>query len=155
MTVALLALPRVLEALRLILLGDAILTGQLATAPAALGGGPAIYTDGVVPAGATPPYLTLGPFTERSESTLGGARRWGSVLTTQIKLVTTSPDIGASLATIDRIVALLHDVPLTVRDYSHGSCALQVLVDAFDEKVAGIVWRHYPTLWEVHVGQPT
>jgi len=152
---ALLAIPRVLTALRTILLNDAQLVARLATAPASVGGGPAIYTEGAVPADAVTDYLTIGSFTERDESTMGRGRKWGSALTAQIKLVTRKPDVGANLMTVDRVIALLHGVPLTVADYSHGSCALEVVVDAYDEKYAGIVYRHYPTLWNIRVGQPT
>jgi hypothetical protein len=152
---ALLAQPRVLKALRGLLLGDATLTARLSTVPANLGGGPAIYTESYVPPTATTDYLTIGPFTERSESGMGGGAKWGSALTTQIKLVSMHPDIGHCLGTLDRLMALLHGVPLTVDDYSHGWCLLSLVVDAYSEKLAGGVYWHYPTLWEIHVGQPT
>jgi hypothetical protein len=72
-----------------------------------------------------------------------------------VKLVTQSLDVGTSLTTIDHLVALLHGVQLTVMDYSHASCALEVIVDAYAEKYAGVVLLHYPTVWTIHVGQPT
>ena len=119
---ALLATPRVLEALRLRLLADALLTARLATAPENIGGGPAIYTSGKVPADARTDYLVIGPFTERDASTMGDGEKWGSDLTTAIKLVTLSEDETANLGTMDRLVALLHGQPLTVRDYRSGTC---------------------------------
>jgi hypothetical protein len=138
---ALLAQPRVLA--------------RLATVPPLLGTGPGIYTDGVVPADARTDYLTLGPFTERPDLTMGrtDSAKWGSVLTTQVKLVTRSPDVGWHLATLDLIVAALHGVSLPVADYTHGECALEVVVDSYDEKIAGVVFWHYPTLWQIRVGQ--
>jgi len=152
---AILAIPRVLAAVRLVLMNDAQLVARLASAPTALGGGPAIYSEGAVPDAARPDYLTIGPFSERSEATMGSGRKWGSDLAMPIKLVTQNLDVGHSLATLDRLVALLHGVRLTVEDYSHGSCVLEVVVDAYAEKYAGIVTLHYPTVWTIHVGQPT
>ena len=151
---ALLAIPRVLAALRTILLNDAQLVAGLATAPAAVGGGPAIYTEGAVPDNAAMPFLTIGPFTEADDSTMGSGRKWGSSLTTPVKLVTTSSDVGVNYATVDRVVALLHGTALAVADYSHCMCLLEVVVDSYQEKFAGIVYRHYPVMFTIKVGQP-
>jgi hypothetical protein len=153
MTTAILAMPRVLAALRDLLVHDAQLAARLSTAPAEFGGGPAVYTEGVVPPKARTDYLTLGPFTERSESTMGSGPKWGSALTTQIKLVTLSADVSKNLLTLDRLVALLHLQTLTVADYRHAWCTLDVIVDAYEETMTGEVLRHYPTLWSIHVGQ--
>jgi len=150
---ALLAIPRVLAAVRLLLLNDAALVAQLATAPAANGGGPAIYSEGAVPEAARPPYLTIGPFSERSESTMGGGRKWASDLAMPVKLVTQNQNVGTNLATLDRLVVLLHGTRLTVADYDHASSVLEVVVDAYSEKYAGLVTLHYPTIWTVRVGQ--
>jgi hypothetical protein len=152
---AVLAIPRVLEALRLRLLNDSALVGRLASAPAAVGGGPAIYTEGVVPADATTDYLTIGPFTERSDATMGDGAKWGSELTAAIKLVTYSRDVGHSLATIDRLVALLHGTTLPVTDYTAGWVLLSVIADAYSELQAGQVLMHYPTIWQIRVHQPS
>jgi hypothetical protein len=151
---ALLAIPRVLAAVRLLLLNDAALAARLATVPAALGGGPAIYSEGAVPEGARPPFLTIGPFSETSESTMGSGRKWGSDVAMPIKLVTQSTDVGANLMTLDRLVVLLQGTRLTVADYSHATCLLAVIVDAYSDKYAGLVTLHYPTVWTMHVGQP-
>jgi len=150
---AILAIPRVLAAVRLVLLNDAQLVARLATAPASVGGGPAIYTEGAVPAEARSDFLTIGPFSESNESTMGSGRKWGSDLSMTTKLVTQSVDVGQSLMTLDRLVALLHGVPLVVEDYGHGMCLLSVIVDGYSEKYAGIVTQHYPTIFTVHVGQ--
>jgi hypothetical protein len=152
---ALLAIPRVLAAVRARLLADAALVARLGSAPPELGGGPAIYSEGAVPDAARPPFLTLGPFSETDESTMGDGAKWGSDVRMPIKLVTQSTDVGANLWTLDRLVALLHGTRLTVADYDHASCALEVVVDAYSDKFAGLVTLHYPTVWAVHVGQPT
>ena len=150
-----LAIPRVLAAVRAVLLGDAALIARLATAPATAGGGPGIYNETLVPPDARTDYLTIGPFTERSDSTMGTGRKWGSELTMQVKLVTMSKNISATLGTVDRVVALLHGVPLTVADYASGICLLDVVVDAYSELVAGQQMLHYPALFRVLVHQPT
>jgi hypothetical protein len=152
---AILAIPRVLTVLRQILLADAALTSRLSTAPPALGGGPAIYTEGAVPEGATMPYLTLGPFTERSESTMGDGAKWASAVTTTTKLVTKSQDITRNLETVECVVRLLHGTPLTVEDYAAGISVLDLVVDGYQELVGPDVILHYPTLWTVHVHQPS
>lgn len=150
---AILATPRVLASLRAVLLADATLTARLATVPAANGGGPAIYTEGYVPADARTDYLVIGPFTERSTPTMGDGYRWGSELTTVIKLVSMNSNLSTCLATIDRVVALLQAVPLTVQDYAHGMAVLDVSVDAYSELIAGVPVWHFPTLWTVRVHQ--
>jgi len=151
---ALSAVPRVLKAVRVLLLADATLTARLATAPASVGGGPAIYTEGYVPPDARTDYLTIGPFTEVPDLTMGSGRRWGSVVTFTTKLVTVSRDLGASLMTVDRLVVLLHGVPLTVDDYAAGSCVLETSVEAYQEMIAGAQYSHYPAIWRVRVHQP-
>ena len=153
MSTAILAMPRVLAAVRELLVNDAQLTVRLSTAPTALGGGPAIYTEGVVPPEALSDYLTIGRFTERSASTPCDGPKWGSHLTMQLKLVTLSADVGMNLMTLDRIVALLHFAILDVADYTSSWAVLDVIVDAYEETVSGKVLRHYPTLWSIHVGQ--
>jgi len=151
---ALLAIPRVLAAMRAVLRNDAPLVAGLAIAPASVGGGPAIYSEGSVPDGAEMPFLTIGPFTEADDSTMGSGRKWGSTLTTPVKLVTTSPDVAVNYTTVDRVVALLHGTALTVADYSQGMCLLEVVVDSYQEKLAGVVYRHYPVMFTIKVGQP-
>jgi hypothetical protein len=150
---AILATPRVLAAMRAVLLADATLTARLATVPTANGGGPAIYTEGHVPADARTDYLVIGPFTERPTPTMGDVDRWGSELTTVIKLVTMNPNLTTCLGTVDRVIALLYGVPLTVQDYAHGQVLLETVVDAYHELVAGIPFWHYPTLWLIRVHQ--
>ena len=152
---ALLAIPRVLAAVRLLLLGDAALVSTLADAPPENGGGPGIYSEGAVPEAARPPYLTIGPFSERSEATMGDGRKWASELAMPVKLVTQNQDVGTNLLTLDRLVVLLHGTRLQVQDYSHATSVLEVVVDGYSEKYAGIVTLHYPTVWTIHVGQQT
>jgi len=152
---ALLAIPRVLAAVRQVLLADAALVARIGTAPPAVGGGPAIYSEGAVPEGARPPFLTIGPFTERSEATMGSGRKWASEVGMPIKLVTHDLNVGFNLLTLDRLAVVLYGVPLPVADYSHSSCVLEVIIDAYSDKYAGLVTLHYPTMWTVRVGQQT
>jgi len=149
----LLATKRVLPALRGVLCGDAALVARLDPAPAAMGGGPGIYTAGHIPADARPDYLVVGPFTERSTPTMGEGRRWGSELTAAIKLVSKSPDVAFCQDTLERVLELLHGQPLTVADYDHGMATLDNLVDSYPEMVAGGRLWNYPTLWTVRVHQ--
>ena len=151
---AVLAVPRVLASVRAVLLGDATLTGRLATAPATAGGGPAIFNEGLVPADARTDFLTIGPFTERSDSTMGDGRKWGSELTMQIKLVTMSKNLSQVLGTVDRMIALLHGVNLTVADYASGMCLLDLMIENYSELVAGQQVMHYPAIFRVLVHQP-
>jgi hypothetical protein len=148
---AILATPRVLAALRALLLADATLTARLAKVPGTTT--PAIYTEGYVPADARTDYLVIGPFTERSTPTMGDGYRWGSELTLPIKLVTQNANLSVCHGTIDRIVALLHGVPLTVQDYAHGMALLETTVDAYSELIAGVKVWHFVTLWNVAVHQ--
>jgi hypothetical protein len=148
-TLALSAVPRVLKAVRAILLNDVPLTDRLTTAP---GGGPAIYTEGYVPPGARTDYLTIGAFTEVPDNTMGSGLHWGSNLTFQIKLVTQNLDVGYSLDTVDRLMALLNG-PLTVDDYAAGSIGLDSAVPAMQELLAGQSYMHYPTIFRVWVTQ--
>ena len=150
---ALLATGRVLKVVRALLKADAALVARLSAAPASVGGGPGIYSEGYVPPDARTDYLTIGPFTEVADDTMGGG--WGSNLTMQIKLVTVSRDIGYALGTVDRLMALLHGVPLTVPDYTAGSCQLETVIDAFQQMVAGLQYTHYPTIWRVRVHTPS
>jgi hypothetical protein len=152
---ALSAVPRVLATVRALLLADATLTARLATAPSSVGGGPAIYNEGYVPPEARTDYLTIGAFTEIADVTMGNGARWGSNLTMQIKLTTQSRDIGFSLGTVDRLIALLHGVPLTVPDYAAGSSQLDQNVPAVQELVSGQQYTHYPTIFRVRVHQPS
>jgi hypothetical protein len=148
-----LAVRRVLPVLRGILAGDAFLVARLGTAPIAMGGGPGIYTAGHVPADARPDYLVIGPFTERSTPTMGEGQRWGSELTTPIKLVAATPDIAYCQVTIERVLVLLHAVRLTVPDYARGMALLDTIVDSYTELLAGVQYWHYPMLWNVSVHQ--
>ena len=150
---AILATPRVLASLRAVLLADATLTARLATVPAANGGGPAIYTEGYVPADARTDYLVIGPFTERSTPGMGDGHRWGSDLTTVIKLVTMNSNLSVCYGTVERMIALLHGVPLKVADYDHGMALLETTVDAYSELIAGVPVWHLATLWNVGVQQ--
>lgn len=145
-----LAVKRVLPAIRAVLLADVTLMARLNPGP---GGVPGVYTAGHVPAQARPDYLVIGPFTERSTPTMGEKQRWGSELTTPIKLVAVTPDIAYCQTTIERVLVLLHAQPLTVVDYTTGMCLLDTLVDSYTELVAGTEYWHYPMLWNVSVSQ--
>lgn len=145
-----LAVKRVLPVLRGILGSDAALVARLRNAPT---GGPGIYTAGHVPADARPDYLLIGPFTERSTPTMGEGARWGSELTTPIKLISEKPDIAYCQGTIELVQADLHAVKLTVPNYDHGMALLDTILDSYTELVAGIQYWHYPMLWNVSVHQ--
>jgi hypothetical protein len=137
---AIFATPRVLSSLRQVL---AVVTGITG-----------IYTDGSVPVNARTDYLVIGPFTERPDNTMGDAQRWGSELTTTIKLVSMNPDIGACNAILEQVIALLNAIPLSVEDYSAGMATLDLAVDSYVELVSGIKVWHYPLIWTVRVHQP-
>ena len=136
---AIYAAPRVLDALREVLAAVTGITG--------------IYTEGSVPDSARSDYLVIGPFTERPDNTMGDGRRWGSELTTTIKLVTMNPNIGVCFGIIEQVIGLLNGEPLTVEDYSAGMATLDLSLDTYTELVSGQKVWHYGTLWNVLVHQ--
>lgn len=97
-------------ALKTLIAATSGVTSLLATAPAALGGGPAIYDDGAAPqpTQATPmstltPWLTIGAWTEIQSSAL---RRRGWNLTGQVK-VTAQGSEAVGQAIVRALSALL------------------------------------------------
>src|SRR5580765_5678672 len=92
------AIPRVLKALRQVLLGDARLRN-----------GVRVYSEATVPASAptSGEYLTLGPFTEVPRNTMGSGAKWGRELTAAVKVVSYSTDEAPAFALMEQIIALL------------------------------------------------
>jgi hypothetical protein len=148
-----LAALRVLSAIRSVLLADATLTALLNTAPSAYGGGPGIYSEQDVPAGALFDYLTIGPISERPFNTMGNGLKWGSILSVQTKVLSAKRDVGNGYNVLDRLMYLLNGKQLTVNGYGSSDCELDTLVDSYSELVGGSVVKHFPAIWRVSVHQ--
>ncbi len=144
------ATPAVLKALRQRLFADTRIRSLLGngTHPDAL----PVYTEGAVPASQTTgEYLTIGPFTEVPSNTMGSGAKWGSDLTTAVKVVSYSRDVGPGYALMAQVIAELNGQPLVVEGYQTGWMMLDVIPDAYVELVAGVSVTHFPMLFRVHV----
>ncbi len=119
------ALLPIYRAIRALLVADGTLTGLIATAPAAVGGGPGVYAEGAVPPGATLPYLTLGAGTQVPDHTMGGSGsgRWGWNCTVQLKAVSQGKGDDQALGIMGAAGQVLYDNrPLTVTGYTQAAC---------------------------------
>lgn len=150
-----LATPGILSAVRTLLAADATLAGTLATVPAALGGGPAIYAEHAVPQGAPFPYLTLGAPTEIPSNTMGASDlpKWGSSTTFQVKALSKETADDGNYARIGRVKTLLDGVQLTVPGYASAFCDFENTADPYTETVGGVVIRQYPAIFRALVHQ--
>ena len=147
-TAALFATPRVLKALRSLLLADRQIVTRLGQGPQP--DTPAIYAEAAVPqTQTTGEYLTIGPFSEVPADTMGAT--WGSTLTTAIKVVSYSSDVAPGYALCDQVIARLHGQSLVVEGYAIGWVTLDVVPDAYVELVAGVPVTHFPMLFRIHV----
>jgi len=136
------AIPRVLKALRQVLLGDARLRN-----------GVRVYSEATVPASAptSGEYLTLGPFTEVPRNTMGSGAKWGRELTAAVKVVSYSTDEAPAFALMEQIIALLDAQELPVEGFRTAWAQFEIIQDAYTEMVAGVEVRHFPMLFRIHV----
>lgn len=150
-----LATPAVLTAVRAVLVADATLAATLATAPAALGGGPAIYAEDAVPQGATFPYLTLGAPTEIPWNTMGtkDLPKWGSQATFQVKALSKETADDGNYTRIARVKTLLDGETLTVPGYASAWTEFETAAAPFTEIVGGVVIRQFPVIFRALVHQ--
>lgn len=140
------------RALRALLVADGTLTGLLALAPAALGGGPGMYTEGAVPQGASFPYLTMGLGTQNPAHTMGSAAmaRWGWNCTLQIKAVGQGQGEDQGLAIMDAVGQVLYEGRgLTVPSYANAYCDEWSMVPTIVTTVAGVTTREWPAILRV------
>lgn len=150
-----LAVPAVLAAVRTLLVADVPLAGTLATAPSAVGGGPAIYAEGAVPQGAAFPYLTLGASTEIPFDTMGTSDlpKFGSTTTFQVKALTKETADDGNYTRIGHVKRILDGAPLTVSGYASAFCEFDSAAESFTETIAGVVIRQFPATFRVVVHQ--
>jgi hypothetical protein len=150
-----LATPAVLAAVRSLLVADATLAGTLATVPAALGGGPAIYAEGSVPQGSAFPYLTLGAPTEIPFDTMGTSDllKFGSNTTFQVKALSKEMADDGNYARLARVKTLLDGVTLTVSGYASAFCEFESVVPPYIEVVGGVAIRQFPAIFRALVHQ--
>jgi hypothetical protein len=144
------ATPKVLKALRDLLFANAAVRARLGrgTHPEAL----PVFTEGAVPASqVSGEYLTIGPFAETPRDTMGSGAKWGSELSTAIKVVSYSKDVAPGYALMGDVVDALHGQNLEVDGYRTGWVQLDVIPDAYVELVAGVPVTHFPMLFRVHV----
>jgi hypothetical protein len=146
------ATPAILKAIRQVLAEDADLARLLA--PAATRGRreAAVFAEGAVPNEQVEgEYLTIGPFTEISQNTLGDALRWGSEVTTAIKVVSYQRDVAPGYALVERIIGLLQGARLDVEGYQTAEATLDIVPDAYVELVAGVPVTHFPIVFRIRV----
>jgi hypothetical protein len=145
------ATPRVLKALRLRLLANQRLADRLGRG-SARPNAPAVYTEAAVPASVTTgEYVTIGPFSEVPQNTMGGGAHWGRDLTAAIKVVSYTPDPAVGYGLVEQIVRELDGLALEVEGYRTGWVVLEVIPDAYVELVAGVPVQHFPMIFRVHV----
>lgn len=149
-------------ALKTLIAATAGVTSLLATAPVALGGGPAIYDDGAAPqpTQATPlssltPWLTIGAWTEIQSSAL---RKRGWNLTGQVKVTAQGTTAQGTEAVGQAIVRQLSSLlmPDTGAKYLTVSGFESCWVDDFSVQpalistVGGPLTREWPILLRVY-----
>lgn len=139
---ATLARPRVVTAVRALLMADATLAVLLK----------GVFTEGDVPPGTAYSYLTI-LADERPFDTLGSGAKFGSDVSLQIKFVTNQSNTDGGDAVLDRMLALLHQQRLTVVGYGSAESAFEFTVEPYSEMVAGEKVKHMPSIWNVTVHQ--
>lgn len=159
---ATLAAPVVIAAIRARLVADTTLVALLATAPSGLGGGPAMYTDGDAPqqsgtvsVAAMYPQVLLSVPSEVPFNTMGDsdAPKWGSSVLAGVKVITVARNHDSGWSILNQIVARLNGQPLTVTGYGSASIEIDGIPPPYPEVVAGLTYRHFPSLWRIHVHQ--
>ena len=113
---------------------------------------PALYTEAAVPTTATSgEYLTIGPFTEVPQNTMGSGPKWGRSVSTAIKVVSYSSDVAPGYALMTTVITALDGQELDVDGFRTGWVELEVVADAYVELVAGVPVRHFPMIFRIHV----
>ena len=144
--------PSVQAAIEAVLEADTALAALLASKSTARGGGPAIYTDGDVPQGATFPYLTIGAWTQvpfHSLSPSGTGYGWNC--TVQIKAVGQRSQT-ALFTILSNVIGLLeHGTQLTIDDYTSVWCDEVSIQPVLKSQVGAIVTFEIPAILRVYV----
>jgi len=144
-----LAAPRVLTAIRALLVADSTLTALLAV----YNGGPAIFSEDDVPATAGYDRIQMAIVSEVPFNTMGDGLKWGSRLTVQLKVVSNKRNVDSAYAILDRLMLLLNGTTLAVSGYGSSAFELDVSTEPYTELVGGVAYKHVPTLWRVMVHQ--
>jgi hypothetical protein len=154
------AIPLIDTALRALLVADGTVVALLSTKPTARGGGPAIYSDGDVPSGATFPYLTMGAWTQVGSHNLSpdgspGSSGYGWNCTGQIKAVGQLGSGRSETTLLNLMSAVFAALPqgqgLTVSGYSSGWIDEFNLQPALKTTLAGVVTIEVPAIIRVYV----
>jgi hypothetical protein len=145
-------------AVRAVLVAYAPLTSAINVKPSARGGGPAIYADGNVPAGALMPYLTIGAWTQNGDHRLTpDSAGWGWNCTGQIKAVgqrglnqtSGEPEDGIKLV-ISRVVAALPEgMQIDVDGYGRGTVGETVIHPTIKTVIGNVVTYEIPAIVRV------
>jgi hypothetical protein len=149
-------IPAIDTAVRALLTADATVVARLSTRPTARGGGPAIYTDGDVPSGATFPYLTIGAWTQiRSHNFSPGTDGYGWNCTGQLKAVGQISGSSSETTLLNLMSAIYAALPqgrsLTVSGYSSGWVDEMTLQPSLKTTLAGVVTIEVPAIVRVFV----
>lgn len=149
-----LAVPRVVEELRSVLVADSTLSAMLAVFATGFGTGPGIYSEGGVPPKAGFPYLTIGATTEVPFNTMGdNGLSGGSECTIQVKAFSAKMRDDEANAIMDRVHADLDAIDLSIYDYQSACCQFDSSPGIFVEDVGGRLIRQYPVIYRVYVHQ--
>lgn len=149
-----LAVPRVIEAMREVLVADTTLTAMLAVFAPGFGTGPGIYSENGVPPKAGFPYLTIGAATEIPFNTMGtGGESGGSECTIQVKAFSAKMRDDEANSIMDRVHSDLDDAALSVYDYPSACCEFESSPGIFVENLGGVLIRQYPVIYRVYVHQ--
>jgi hypothetical protein len=143
-------------AIRALLVADATVVSRLATKPTARGGGPAIYTDGDVPSGATFPYLTIGAWTQIPSHNLSpDTTGYGWNCTGQLKAVGQLSQSNNETTLLNLMSAVYAALPqgrsLTVSGYGSGWVDEMTLQPSLKTTLAGVVTIEVPAIVRVFV----
>jgi hypothetical protein len=149
-------IPAIETALRALLVADSTVVARLSTKPTARGGGPAIYTDGDVPSGATFPYLTIGAWTQIPSHNLSPSTDgYGWNCTGQLKAVgqlSTTKNETTLLTLMSAVYAALpQGRSLTVSGYRSGWVDEFNLQPSLKTTLAGVVTIEVPAILRVFV----
>jgi hypothetical protein len=146
-------IPAIDTALRALLVAHAPLTALLGTKPTARGGGPALYTDGDVPTGATMPYLTFGAWTQIGQHNLspGSPSGYGWTCTGVIKAIGQRSEASLFAVMSEVFAALPQGQALTVSGYGSGWVDEAALQPTIKTTQAGVVLYEVPAIVRVYV----
>lgn len=150
------AIPAIDAAVRALLVADATVASRLSIKPTPRGGGPAIYTDGDVPSGATFSYLTIGAWTQiGSHNMAPDSSGYGWNCTGQIKAVGQLSGTKNETTLLNLMSAVFAALPhgrgLTVSGYSSGWIDEFILQPSIKTTLAGVVTIEVPAILRVYV----